>query len=329
MDADTKGADAGVAIEQAGMNTNTRVILFDGLDVDVFAPRRDAFEPKRFATALYNIQRWNGHLRIPGVFSLGVARTLDDGDGLNYAFYSDLAHSILVALCLQRTMEDGVARRRMVRQALMHEASEVIIGDMVGPFKRQIKERVKPFERRIDATAFGVIRELINEGTDLPPLHPADLHVAEGEEGYLLKQADIMAQDIEAWVGQRAHIRGVNISQDFSEKRWMIPALIYAINSSPDDYIQALRYGDVLAPREQAAGRGSGKESGSWMTSEEFMDYADIAGISYDDGDIPLWRAWFMVMLRSSDHIRERLMAKAKGDRKALASGLIIGDGDD
>ncbi len=321
MDAATENADASIAIEQSGMKENSHVILFDGTDVNVFSPRTEAFEPKRFAVSLFNIQRWNGHLRVPGTFSLSPARSLDDGAGQNYAFYSDLAHSILVALCVQRSMDDDVTRRRRVRQALMHEASEVIIGDMVGPFKRQIKDRVKPFERRIDAKAFGTIRDTINDGTDFPPLHPVDLMIPEGEDAYYLKQADIMAQDIEAWAGQKAHIPGVNVSRHFRENRWMIPALAYAINVTPDGYVNALRHGDVLIGcQDTPAGR---------LTDAEFCLYADNAGIAYDLEDIPLWTVWLQVMMRSPDHIRDRMLAKAKGDRQALSSGLIVGDDDE
>ncbi len=289
-------------IKASGMQKNTRVILFDGLDVDVFHPCPEAFSSHRMAVSLYNIQRWNGHLRIPAALNLREGRSLDDGAGTPYVFYSDLSHSMLVAYCLQRTTpQNDTSRRRLVRQSLLHEASEILIGDMVGPFKRQIKEHVRPFERNIDAKAFDSLN--ISVGMERP-LTPLEIGLPDYDEAALIKRADIMAQDIEATIGQCRHLPGVNVSVGFRMESWMLPALVYCLNATPEDFIRALQDGDVLANTPLSVLHSF---HGKW-----FKDFAEDAGIVYHPDETPMWTLWSIAFQKASPALRETMFTYAK-----------------
>jgi len=73
-------------------------------------------------------------------------------------FYSVAQHSVWV---WKRVREDGGTIMQQ-KQALMHDASEAYLGDVVAPFKREMRE-YKAIEERFEAiitAAFGLYREL-------------------------------------------------------------------------------------------------------------------------------------------------------------------------
>lgn len=225
-------------IALSGQQNNKKVVLFNGLPVDVSDASEEAFALNTLAVSLYNTPRWNGHIRLPEHFAHN-GRTLDDGTGRRYAFYSVMSHSVLVALCaikLAETHSGETDIHRIIRLSLIHEAPEEIIGDLPGPFKRLVKEHVKRFEDKIQTVAFksaeAQLRAAFNDSEISFP-------EASQAERALIKSADIMAQDIEAHFGMQRHILGVNISKTFFYAPWMKEALRKAINLSVQDFVSA------------------------------------------------------------------------------------------
>lgn len=226
--------DAVIAL--SGQKKNKRVVLFNGLDVDVSDAPEEAFTLHTLAVSLYNTPRWNGHIRLPKSFAQN-GRTLDDGTGRHYAFYSVMSHSVLVALCalkISAQRADAITLGRIVRLSLIHEAPEEIIGDLPGPFKRLVKAHVKPFEDAIQNVAYRSAETQLRAtlGDDTLSFPEADQN-----ERALIKRADIMAQDIEAHFGMQRHILGVNISKTFLYAAWMKSALREAVNFSVQDFV--------------------------------------------------------------------------------------------
>lgn len=313
-------------ISLSGQKENRKVMLFNGLPVDVSQASPEAFNLKTLAVSLYNTPRWNGHLRIPAHFS-ARNRCLDDGLGQQYAFYPVMSHCVLVAICAVVEPHDGslafspddvegqILLDRYIRLALIHEAPEEVIGDLPGPFKRLVKPHVKPFEDAIQDVAFKAI-----EGQLRNALRNSDLRFERdtNHERAHIKRADIMAQDIEAHFGMKNHIVGVNISKGFVLHPWMEKALRFALNvqvarfvdfiKSPLNIISTLRTLNSEQPQEI---KGDDSASGA---------LAELAKLRKQLQGNPLSHALFLrysVLMRKNEEIADATPA----ERETLIDG--------
>lgn len=209
-------------IEQSGQARNRCIVLFNGTVVDTANPSSDAFSYHSIATSLFNIPRWNGHLRLSADWN--PDRVISDGNGEFYTFYSVMSHCVLVASCVYHIcLSDGMATPDSIAQdCYLHEIPEMLIGDIPGPFKRPIKPHVRPIEDNIMSLAYKAL----------------NLTMPDESQRALIKRSDIMAQDIEAYFGIKKLIRGVTLSNNWSFCDWMSDALRYAARATPADFIR-------------------------------------------------------------------------------------------
>lgn len=111
-------------------------------------------------------------------------------NGATIRFYSVAEHSIYVARQLQSNLR--VVTTEQIRAALLHDAHEAYIGDVIAPLKAlpAIREALSPLVRRIDARIY--------EAFDLSPpgeafaaeIHRADLMVLLAEKRDLLTSCE-------------------------------------------------------------------------------------------------------------------------------------------
>ncbi len=96
-----------------------RTILVDLCDLPPAA-----LTPEVIAHSLATKNRYNGHTPYP---------------------YSVAIHSVLVYALLRPGEED------LALEALMHDAAEAFVGDVINPIKREIKALYSPIEKRVEA----------------------------------------------------------------------------------------------------------------------------------------------------------------------------------
>ena len=138
--------------------------MLSGRRLDLLAPSPDDVAIEDIAHGLARVARWNGQTR--GTHAFSVAE-----------------HAVVVeeiVLALQPDWE-----RRWLLAALLHDAPEYVIGDLISPFKSAIGFDYKAFENRI--------LEAIHLRFGLPTLLPADVTSA-------IKLADRIAAFYEATV---------------------------------------------------------------------------------------------------------------------------------
>ncbi|WP_090704869.1 MULTISPECIES: HD family hydrolase [unclassified Beijerinckia] len=136
--------------------------MLSGRRLDLLDPSPLDIEIEDIAHGLARVARWNGQTTGPHIFSVAQ-------------------HSVLVER-IAADLDPGLpARWRMM--ALLHDAPEYVIGDMISPFKAVIGEDYKSVEARILAA--------IHLRFALPATPPAALVK-------LTKQADHAAAFIEA-----------------------------------------------------------------------------------------------------------------------------------
>ena len=136
--------------------------MLSGRRLDILDPSPLDVEIEDIAHGLARVARWNGQTRGPNIFSVAQ-------------------HSLLVE-ALARSIDAGLpARYRLM--ALLHDAPEYVIGDIISPFKAAVGSTYKSVENRILAA--------IHLRYSLPPETPAPL-------ARLIKRADIAAAFVEA-----------------------------------------------------------------------------------------------------------------------------------
>jgi uncharacterized protein len=136
--------------------------MLSGRRLDLLDPSPLDVEIEDIAHGLARVARWNGQTRGPHIFSVAQ-------------------HSILVER-LAVAMEPSLSsRHRMI--ALLHDAPEYVIGDIISPFKAAVGDAYKSVEHRILAA--------IHVRFSLPTETPATLT-------RLVKKADRAAAFIEA-----------------------------------------------------------------------------------------------------------------------------------
>jgi 5'-deoxynucleotidase YfbR-like HD superfamily hydrolase len=136
--------------------------MLSGRRLDLLDPSPLDVEIEDIAHGLARVARWNGQTSGPHIFSVAQ-------------------HSVLVERIVSALDPGLPARWRLV--ALLHDAPEYVIGDMISPFKAVIGESYKSVEGRILAA--------IHMRFALPANQPAALLK-------IVKQADSVAAFIEA-----------------------------------------------------------------------------------------------------------------------------------
>jgi uncharacterized protein len=120
--------------------------MLSGRRLDLIDPSPLDVEIGDIAHGLARVARWNGQTRGAEIFSVAQ-------------------HSLLVEAIFSRL--DAAAPREARLAALLHDAPEYVIGDMISPFKAAIGGDYKEIERRLLAAI------LMRFG--LKPVMPADL----------------------------------------------------------------------------------------------------------------------------------------------------------
>ncbi len=128
--------------------------MLSGRRLDLLDPSPLDIEIEDIAHGLARVARWNG--QTIGEHAFSVAQ-----------------HSIVVEEIVAHVQPDIEPRWRLA--ALLHDASEYVIGDMISPFKAALGFDYRQFEDRLEAA--------IHLRFGLPPKTPADIKA-------LIKQAD-------------------------------------------------------------------------------------------------------------------------------------------
>ena len=102
--------------------------MLSGRRLDLIDPSPLDVEIADIAHGLARVARWNGQTRGPEIFSVAQ-------------------HSLLVEAMFAAA--DAGAPRAARLAALLHDAPEYVIGDMISPFKAAIGGDYKPVEKRL------------------------------------------------------------------------------------------------------------------------------------------------------------------------------------
>ncbi|WP_294535096.1 HD family hydrolase [uncultured Rhodoblastus sp.] len=103
--------------------------MLSGRRLDILNPSPLDVEIEDIAHGLARVARWNGQTRGGVIFSVAQ-------------------HSVLVAEVLGLLDPAAPARWRLF--ALLHDAPEYVIGDMISPFKAALGEAYREFEARLE-----------------------------------------------------------------------------------------------------------------------------------------------------------------------------------
>jgi 5'-deoxynucleotidase YfbR-like HD superfamily hydrolase len=136
--------------------------MLSGRRLDILDPSPLDVEIEDIAHGLARMARWNGQTRGPFIFSVAQ-------------------HSLLVE-AINAHLEPGLASRERL-MALLHDAPEYVIGDIISPFKAAVGESYKSVEHRLLAA--------IHIRFGLPTQTPAGLY-------RMIKRADRIAAFLEA-----------------------------------------------------------------------------------------------------------------------------------
>lgn len=146
--------------------------MLSGRRLDLLDPSPFDVEIEDIARGIARVSRWNGQTSGDHAFSVAE-------------------HSVVVEAIFSRLNPN--AKREEKLTALLHDAAEYVIGDMISPFKAALGIDYKAFEARLE--------EAIHLRFGLPPLMPKPLKKK-------IKQADIYC----AWF-EATQIAGFEISE--------------------------------------------------------------------------------------------------------------------
>jgi 5'-deoxynucleotidase YfbR-like HD superfamily hydrolase len=136
--------------------------MLSGRRLDLIDPSPLDIEIIDIAHGLARVARWNGQTF--GAHAFSVAQ-----------------HSLLVEAIFSQTESGASAQDRLI--ALLHDAPEYVIGDMISPFKAVMGGEYKLVEKRL--------QQAIHQRFGLPPVAPAQLLTK-------IKKADTIAAYFEA-----------------------------------------------------------------------------------------------------------------------------------
>jgi len=165
--------------------------MLSGRRLDLLNPSPLDIELADIAHGLARVARWNGQTFGPHAFSVAQ-------------------HCLLVEDLLAHLKPKITARDRLY--ALLHDAPEYVIGDMISPFKSVIGSNYRDVEMRL--------QEAVHQRFSLPPAMPASLAKA-------IKQADRISAYLEAV--QLAGFAGPEAAKLFEKP----PAAFAAIELQP------------------------------------------------------------------------------------------------
>lgn len=120
--------------------------MLSGRRLDLLNPSPFDIEIEDIARGLARVARWNGQTT-------------------GYNAFSVAEHSVIVEELLTELYPDSMPEQRLT--ALLHDAAEYVIGDMISPFKNALGLDYKSFEVRLD--------EAIHLRFGLPAKMPAAL----------------------------------------------------------------------------------------------------------------------------------------------------------
>ncbi len=107
--------------------------MLSGRRLDLIDPSAFDIEVADIAHGLARVARWNGQTQGPEIFSVAQ-------------------HSLLVEAIFSALSPGAPRAEKLV--ALLHDAPEYVIGDMISPFKAAIGGDYKEIERRLMAAIF-------------------------------------------------------------------------------------------------------------------------------------------------------------------------------
>jgi uncharacterized protein len=171
--------------------------MLSGRRLDLLNPDPADIEIEDIAHGLARVARWNGQTTGPHAFSVAQ-------------------HSLIVELIMSEISPAPDPRWQLA--ALLHDAAEYVIGDLISPFKTAIGLDYKAFEIRL--------MRAIHARFDLP----ADLPAAIAHD---IKQADRIAAYFEAT--GLAGFTGLEAEQFFGVPRSLAPAPLVALQSLAPD----------------------------------------------------------------------------------------------
>jgi 5'-deoxynucleotidase YfbR-like HD superfamily hydrolase len=145
--------------------------MLSGRRLDLLDPSPLDIEIADIAHGLARVARWNGQTSGPNIFSVAQ-------------------HTLLVEAVMRAQSPRVDTRVRLA--ALLHDAPEYVIGDMISPFKAVLGEDYKAVEKRLLAA--------IHIRFGLPPLLPDDItrRIKNADRGAAYLEASALAGFAEA-----------------------------------------------------------------------------------------------------------------------------------
>lgn len=120
-----------------------------------------------------------------------------NGHMKHYSHWSVLHHSLMVYYLLKHFYPESP----FLLEALLHDASEAYTGDMPGPLKKLIREAYKPIEHQIEKVIAIHCR-------------------AQWPWAPVIKEMDLLSQDIEGFMGFDVIIPDLNVRKGFVFEEW-------------------------------------------------------------------------------------------------------------
>ena len=133
--------------------------MLSGRRLDLLDPRPEDIDIRDIAHGLARVARWNG--QTTGAHAFSVAQ-----------------HALLVEAIVRA--RDDRASVMMLRAALLHDAPEYVIGDLISPFKAAVGLDYKTFENRL----LGAIHIRFGLPAELPVAWTAAIKAADRVAAY-------------------------------------------------------------------------------------------------------------------------------------------------
>lgn len=133
--------------------------MLSGRRLDLLDPRPEDIEISDIAHGLARVARWNG--QTIGEHAFSVAQ-----------------HSLLVTRIVEET--EGSGKPGLLLAALLHDAPEYVIGDLISPFKSALGLDYKTFEIRL----LGAIHRRFGLPEEIPPAWTATIKAADRVAAY-------------------------------------------------------------------------------------------------------------------------------------------------
>ncbi|MCP8885016.1 HD family hydrolase [Devosia sp. XJ19-1] len=188
--------------------------MLSGRRLDILDPSPVDVELSDIAHGLARVARWNGQTQ--GDYPFSVAQ-----------------HSVLVLELFRASNPDASAAARL--QALLHDAPEYVMGDIISPFKAAMGGNYKDVENRLlsaiflrfslPATMTAALAKLIKkadreaaffEATHLAGFDPSEARRLFGEPGQSAFDVDAFDRLIRPWPTQQAHERFIEAFETIS-----------------------------------------------------------------------------------------------------------------